>query len=256
MNARIAAYPKPVVSLLQGFTMGGGVGLGCHGTHRVIGETSRIAMPECSIGLVPDVGGSWLLARAPAGLGRYLATTGARMGPGCALLAGFADAFVPEADWTALTAALLETGSADMLDRFTQPAPDSPLGRDAAAIGWAFAPATPAAILPRLDRCEGDWVAPARAALDRCSPLSIHCALEMQTRLARGLTLRQALALEYRFTHRAMPQGDFIEGIRAAIIDKDNAPRWRHTGPVPAEEVAAMLAPLGPDELTFEEETA
>ncbi len=257
MNARIAAFPKPVVSLMQGFTMGGGVGVGCHGSHRIVGESSRIAMPECSIGLVPDVGGSWLLSRAPAGAGRFLAATGARMAPGCAILAGFADAFVPEADWPALAEALVATADPGVIERFTRPAPESPLGRDAAAIGWAFAPATPGEIATRLDRCTGDWVNPARAALARGSPLSIHCALEMQSRLAPGLSLREALMLEYRFTHRAMTQGDFIEGIRAAIIDKDNTPGWRHAGgPVPVVDVAAMLAPLGTEELTFEEETA
>ena len=95
LNAKIAEWPKPVVSFLQGYTMGGGVGVGCHGSHRVVCESSRIAMPECGIGLVPDVGGSLILARAPGRLGEYLATTAARMGPADAIAAGFADMFVP-----------------------------------------------------------------------------------------------------------------------------------------------------------------
>ena len=254
MNLALATWPKPVVSLMQGFTMGGGVGVGCHATHRLVGESSRIAMPECGIGLVPDVGGSWLLARAPAGIGRYLAATGARMGPGDAILAGLADGFVPQADWRALTDALISTGDPGQITTFTRPPPDSPLGRDAPAIAWAFAPGTADGIAGRLESLTSDWAAAARKALGRGSPLSIACALEMQHRLAHGADLRVALALEYRFTHRAMAQGDFLEGIRAAIIDKDNAPRWRHSGSVPGREVAGMLAPLGPDELTFEEE--
>ena len=97
VNAKIAEYPKPYVAFMQGFTMGGGVGVSCHGSHRVVGESSRIAMPECGIGLIPDVGGSFLLARAPGRLGEYLGTTGTRMGPGDAIFAGFADLFIPEA---------------------------------------------------------------------------------------------------------------------------------------------------------------
>ncbi len=88
MNAKLAEYPKPVVSFLQGFTMGGGVGVGCHASHRIVGDTSQIAMPECGIGLVPDVGGSLILARAPGHLGEYLGLTASRMGPGDAIHVG------------------------------------------------------------------------------------------------------------------------------------------------------------------------
>jgi len=98
LNAKLSEYPKPIVTLMQGFTMGGGVGVGCHASHRIVGESAQISMPECGIGLVPDVGGSRLLARAPGRMGAYLGLTTARMGPGCAIRAGFADHFVPEAD--------------------------------------------------------------------------------------------------------------------------------------------------------------
>ena len=257
MNARLSEYPKPVVTLMQGFTMGGGVGLGCHAAHRVVGETSRLSMPECTIGLVPDVGGSRLLARAPLGVGRYLGLTGARMGPGCAILAGFADHFIPEAAWPALTEGLVATGDPAVLDTATRPAPDSALGAAAAAIGWAFAPDSVAAIVARLEACTGDWVGPAQKALARTSPLSLAVTLGILDRLDPAAPLRDALAGEYRFTYRAMEHGDFLEGIRALIIDKDNAPRWRHPDhdAVTAAEVAALLAPLGPHELRFQEET-
>ena len=102
MNATIARYPKPYVALMQGYVMGGGVGVASHGSHRVVGDTSRIAMPECGIGLIPDVGGTLLLAQAPGRLGEYLGLSGHRMGPGEAIAAGFADHYVPEADWPAL----------------------------------------------------------------------------------------------------------------------------------------------------------
>src|SRR6056297_1292977 len=117
MNAKLFNFPKPVVSFLHGFTMGGGVGVGCHASHRIVGDSSRIAMPEVGIGLIPDVGGSLLLARAPGRLGDFLGTTGHRMGPGDAILAGFADYYIPESDWTALKTALINHGDWQAVDR-------------------------------------------------------------------------------------------------------------------------------------------
>ena len=102
LNALMATYDKPIISFLQGFTMGGGVGVGCHASHRIVGESSRIAMPECGIGLVPDVGGSLLLAQAPGRLGEYYGLTAKRMEAGDALLTGFADYFIPEEAWEQL----------------------------------------------------------------------------------------------------------------------------------------------------------
>ena len=96
LNEKIANYKKPFVAFMQGFTMGGGVGVSCHGSHRIVGETSKIAMPECSIGLVPDVGGSFLLAKLPGNIGTFLGTTGKRMSASDAIYCGFADYFVPE----------------------------------------------------------------------------------------------------------------------------------------------------------------
>ena len=115
LNAKIFNYPKPVISFLQGFTMGGGVGLGCHGSHRVVGDSSQIAMPECGIGLIPDVGGTLMLALAPGRLGEYLGTTGYRMSAADAIYAGFADLFISEEKWPELIAALEAGGSADIL---------------------------------------------------------------------------------------------------------------------------------------------
>ena len=123
MNARLFNFPKPVASFLQGFTMGGGVGVGCHGSHRVVGDTSRIAMPEVGIGLVPDVGGSMILANAPGRLGEYLGTTAARMGPADAIFAGFADYYIPEAAWPDLIAALEDSGDWTQIDAAASPPP-------------------------------------------------------------------------------------------------------------------------------------
>ena len=94
MNAAIAEYPKPIVAFMQGFVMGGGVGVGGHASHRIVGDTTQIAMPESGIGLIPDVGGTYLLSRAPGRLGEYIGLTASRMGPGDAIHAGFADSVI------------------------------------------------------------------------------------------------------------------------------------------------------------------
>ncbi len=252
MNARIAEFPKPVVSFLQGFTMGGGVGLGCHASHRVVGDSSQIAMPECGIGLVPDVGGSLLLARAPGQLGAYLGLTGARMGPGDAIHAGFADLYRTEADWPQIKTALCETG--DIAGLTGAPPPQAPLAAEAALIDAAFGQDRLAAVVDALEGTDSAFAQRARAAVLRNSPLAMACALAMLRRLQATDTIRTALALEYRFTHRALGASDFLEGIRAAIIDRDRSPRWRHArvGDVTQAEVAAMLAALGAEELSFE----
>ena len=258
MNAAIAGYPKPIVALMQGFVMGGGVGVGCNAGIRVVGESTQVAMPECGIGLVPDVGGSLMLARAPGHAGEYLALTAARMGPADAIFAGFADHFLPEADWPALKVRLVETGDAGVVAQAARPAPESPLSAEAEVIDRLFAGPDLAAIHAALTAGTGDVAGRALKAVNRNSPLSMACALEMIRRLRTGGTgIREALALEYRFTHRALPEADFLEGVRAQIIDKDRAPRWRHAAPgdVTAAEVAHMLAPLGDAELWQQEDT-
>ncbi|SIO08479.1 enoyl-CoA hydratase [Rhodovulum sp. ES.010] len=258
MNAKIAEFPKPVVSLMHGFTMGGGVGVGCHAAYRIVGESAQVAMPECGIGLVPDVGGSALLARASGRLGTYLGVTGARMGPGDALHAGFADHFVPEDTWQALAEDLVATGDPAAIARAAAPAPtpDSPLAARQARIDALFAGAALTEIAEALDADGSDLATDALKRMRRNSPLAMACAIEMQRRLGPAPTIRAALALEYRFTHRAPERSDFLEGIRAAIIDKDKSPRWRHADmdAVSREDVEAMLAPLGADELNLEEE--
>lgn len=253
VNAKLAEYDKPIVSLMQGFTMGGGVGLGCHAGTRVVGETSRIAMPECGIGLVPDVGGSWLLARAPGRLGAYLGVSAARMEAGDAILAGFADYFVPQAAWPDLIAALCETGDAGAVARVSEKAPQGPLSAMTAQIDRLFAGVTLAEVVAALEADDSAFAAETLKALRRNSPLAMACTLAMLDRLrAAKTTIRDALDLEYRFTARAMQQSDFLEGIRAAIIDKDRKPVWKHTiETLPDAAVSAMLAPLGQDALSL-----
>lgn len=252
MNAKMFAFPKPVVTFLQGFTMGGGVGVGCHGSHRIVGESSQIAMPECGIGLVPDVGGSLLLARAPGRLGEYLGATAARMAAGDAIYAEFADFYVPEAQWHGLKTELL-SGDWEAVDRAAVSPPASELAAQQTAIDHLFGGETLRDVLVDLAHAPDDmanFVASARKLMGRNSPLAMACAIELVHRARVRDDMEEALRNEYRFTARAMEHGDFLEGIRAAIIDKDRQPTWKHAAPadVTLAEVAGMLRPLGPDE--------
>jgi enoyl-CoA hydratase/carnithine racemase len=248
MNARIAAYPKPYVALMQGYVMGGGVGVSGHGSHRVVDEATQVAMPECMIGLIPDVGASHLLARAPGRLGEFLGVTGHRMGARDAILAGFADHCVPEARWRELAAALAETGDAGVIAAMAEPAPEAPLAGLRDSIDDAFEAPDLATLAARLET--SDWGHGILRMLRRQCPLSMACTLELVRAARRDPGIEKALAREYRFTYRAQADSDLLEGIRAAVIDKDRAPIWRDsTDSLRPEDVAAMLAPLCEDEL-------
>ena len=254
LNVKIAQYPKPYVALMQGFTMGGGVGISCHGSHRIVGESSRIAMPECGIGLVPDVGGSWLLAQAPGYLGDYLGLTAARMGPGDAIFAGFADRYVQLVNWPALIHDLEQSGDVAALDEYVRTAPESKMATQLDDINALFAAGDLVEISAALKAVSGDFAAETLKAISRNAPLSMAVALETLRRLRADGGIRKALRLEYRFTARSMQHGDFLEGIRAAIIDKDRNPRWKHQiDQVSAQDVAFMLSSLGDMELKLAE---
>jgi enoyl-CoA hydratase len=251
MNAKIAEYDKPVISFLQGFVMGGGVGVGCHGSHRIVGNSSKVAMPECGIGLIPDVGGSLLLAHAPGRLGEYLGLTGERLTAADAIFAGFADFHIPEELWPALKAGLIETGNESLIEDILSEPEESILALRLDAIDRIFSAADLTEILQRLEEEPEEWAQKAFAAIQRGSPISLACTLEI-VREARGFdSVRQATALEFRFTWRSHELGDFVEGIRAQLIDKDRTPHWKHDRPdgVPREFVAQMLSSLGENEL-------
>ena len=250
LNAKIAAYPKPYVAFCQGFTMGGGVGVSLHGSHRIVCESSKIAMPECGVGLVPDVGGSYLLGRAPGHLGEYLAITGFRMNAGDAIYAGFADSFVPEAGWADLISHLEETGDVRAIDDARAAIPEDLSGvlqGKQLEIDRVFACDVVEAFQAAQETSFAESFA---KSTGRASPLAMVCGFEL-VRLARGATIEAALSGEYRFTHKVMEHGDFIEGIRSVIIDKDQSPQWLHrsVGEVTGQDIARMLAPLGSAEL-------
>ena len=255
LNAKIFHYPKPVVTFLQGFTMGGGVGVGCHGTHRIVGESSQIAMPECGIGLVPDVGGSLMLALAPGRLGEFLGVTGFRMGPGDAIHAGFADHFLPESEWDALKARLVETGDVETIAAAARPASEGTLPGWQAEIDAHFGADTLGDILRGLPKDPGPAMTEALKAVKRNAPLAMACCIQIVRRVRGAPGIARALDQEFRYTFRSVAQGDFIEGIRAAIIDRDRRPRWAHTHwtDLKDAEVTQMLLPLGRDALQLEE---
>jgi enoyl-CoA hydratase/carnithine racemase len=250
MNDKIAEYPKPVVAPMQGFTMGGGVGVGCHASHRVVCESSQLAMPEVGIGLVPDVGGSLLLGRAPGHVGEYLGTTAARMGPADAIFAGFADHYIAQEHWLDLIAALEETGDAGHVAPLATTPPEGALAGQQPEIDALFC-GDRAGIVAALNAGDSEFAHATLKAVRRNSPLSVACAIEIIRSARAAGTIRAALAMEYRFTWRAAEHGDFIEGIRAAIIDKDRNPRWQHAAieDVSDADVTVMLADLGQNAL-------
>ncbi len=255
LNHLIFSYPKPVVSFLQGFTMGGGVGIGCHGSHRILGDSSQIAMPECGIGLIPDVGGSLMLALAPGRLGEYLGLTGTRMAAEDAIFAGFADHYIPEDHWPELIRTLEQDGDVAAIAAATLPPPTGSLRGQAEQIDVLFGGEALGDILTDLGNDGGAFASDALKKISRAAPLSLACTIEAIRRL-RGpsLTMAKALDMEYRFTYRASEKGDFLEGIRAAIIDKDRKPKWQYADmKVPLSAVSQMLQPLGRQALKLEE---
>jgi enoyl-CoA hydratase len=251
LNDRIASYDRPVIPLIHGFCMGGGVGLACHASHRVVGETACIAMPECALGLVPDVGGTALLARAPASIGPWMALTGARLGPAEAITAGFADHFIPENDWDSLRAQLAETGDVQSVMAFATTPPNAELP-DAAVLA-AFSRPVLTDILAALRSLGTEAAHRAIDGIMKGSPLAMQMALRMQQMLTPRDDLRAALRLEYRAVRHVLIEGDFLEGIRARIIDRDNSPRWKHDleTSISAAEIDSSLAPVAGQELVL-----
>ncbi|MGU9961651.1 MAG: 3-hydroxyisobutyryl-CoA hydrolase [Candidatus Puniceispirillales bacterium WSBS_2018_MAG_OTU23] len=244
LNALIANFPKPYIAMMQGFVMGGGVGVACHAAHRITDDTTRIALPECSIGLIPDVGSSLLLARAPGGCGEYIAATGYRMNASDAIYAGFADYYVPRDQWQDLISALIEDSHPDAITAYTSAEP--PLKALQAVINKHFEHDTMVDICANLNKNSDEFSIKTAAILARQSPLSIIASLAVIRAVRKAPSIAYALEMEYRFTSRSIMEGDFLEGIRAAIIDKTRDPKWRHASidDVTAADIAAILAPI------------
>jgi len=231
LNARIGSYPKPVVVIADGVTMGGGIGLAGHAAVRVVTERSRLAMPEVRIGFTPDVGGSLLLARAPGRIGEYLALTGETMDAADAVYAGFADHLVPADRLDDLHHALVSRAdphtATELVLLFDETAGPSSLEAARAWIDDAFAADTVDEIIQRLRDRPEEAAHEAARALDALPPTALAVTLAA-VRSARSVPdLRAALAQEYGLVMWfATTQPDLVEGIRARLVDKDGAPRW------------------------------
>ncbi len=253
LNHLLFTYPKPVVALMDGVTMGGGVGLAMPSRFRVATERTTFAMPETGIGLFPDVGGGWFLPRLPGKSGLWLALTGARIKGGDCLALGIATHHVASVDLADLKAALLAAPDAleqVLADAGSGPAP-APIAEHRAAIDRLFGGDSVEAILRDLAGDGGDWASAQLQALAGKSPQTLKVAFRQLQLGARASSFAENMAMEYRIGARVVQRHDFLEGVRAVIIDKDNSPVWR---PARVEDVADSLidqifAPLpGPEE--------
>jgi enoyl-CoA hydratase len=257
LNALIARYPKPYVVFMDGIVMGGGVGLSAHGSHRIVTERSVVAMPECRIGFLPDVGGTLLLARAPGAIGTYLGMTGSRMSGPDAILARFADHFVPSDRLAGLAGALAAGEPVDEAIAAAIGVPgDSVLADDRAEIDALFGHAELSACLARLAEADTPFAREAFATLRGNAPLSVASAFAAIKEAKTAASIEECLAREYRFAHRCLEADDIYEGVRAAVIERGYRPVWNpaRLEEVTAAMVAARFAPLGAQELTFDDD--
>ncbi|WP_017588153.1 enoyl-CoA hydratase/isomerase family protein [Nocardiopsis ganjiahuensis] len=230
LNAQIARYPKPYVAFMDGVVMGGGVGLSAHGAVRVVTERSEVGMPETTIGFVPDVGGTYLLSRAPGETGTHLALTGSPVGAADAVYTGMADHYVPAERLPDLVSALSEAGTeadvAEAVGRFAEIAPAGSLGSQRQWIDSCYSADTAEEIVARLRGHGAPEAAKAADTIEAKSPTAVKTTLAALRR-ARGLaTLEEVLEQEYRVSTAALNWPDLAEGIRAQVIDKDRDPKW------------------------------
>jgi enoyl-CoA hydratase len=254
MNAYMARYPKPFVSLMDGIVMGGGVGVSAHGSVRVVTDTTKMAMPEVGIGFIPDVGGTYILSRAPGLLGLHAALTGAPFAAGDAIAMGFADHFVPHDSLADFKEAIVADGIDAALSAYTTEAPASQLVAQREWIDDCYTGETVEDIIAAL-RGRGTAAVDAADLIMTRSPVSVSVALEAVRRAAKLDTLEDVLRQEYRTSCGSLNSHDLVEGIRAQVIDKDRNPKWSPPSPaaVTQADIDAYFAPQNPD-LTFPEE--
>ncbi|MFF0149204.1 enoyl-CoA hydratase [Amycolatopsis sulphurea] len=251
MNALIGRYPKPYLAIMDGIVMGGGVGVSAHGSHRVVTDRTRLAMPEAGIGFVPDVGGTYLLSRAPGELGTHVALTAGSVSGADAIHCGLADHYVPAARLPDLFDALATRTPDEALELVAEPPPPSVLAEAREWIDHCYAAETVEEILVRLQD-GGEAAVAAAKEIEGKSPTSLKVTLRALREAARLPDLPSVLKQEYRISHHAFRSADFAEGVRAQIIDKDRSPRWSPAtlAEVGDDLVAAYFEDLGNDELT------
>ncbi|KNX38987.1 enoyl-CoA hydratase/isomerase family protein [Luteipulveratus halotolerans] len=236
MNAALAAYPKPVVAYQDGVVIGGGVGVSAYADLRLVTERSKVAMPETGIGFFPDVGATYLLSRAPGEIGTHLALTGTTVAGRDAIAAGLSDAQIASVDWVSLRERL---SAGDPLP--THLGDNPPASGLAAARSWideCYAGDDPAAILHRLQSHDDPAAREAGTLLATRSPLSVAVTLEALRRAARLGSVREVLDQDLVIAGHLVADGDFVEGVRAQLVDKDRTPTWQHGS---VDEVSASV---------------
>lgn len=226
MNAQIGRFTKPYIALMDGIVMGGGVGVAAHGSVRVVTDTTKMAMPEVGIGLIPDVGGTLILSRTPGLLGLHAALTGAPFGAGDAIAMGFADHYVPHEKLADFKEAIIADGVDAALAAYATEAPASDLLAQRQWIDECYAGETVSDIVEALRGHDTDASRQAADLIMTRSPISLSVALEAVRRAARLDTLEDVLRQEYRTTMGSLRSHDFVEGVRAQVIDKDRNPKW------------------------------
>ncbi|MBA2653659.1 MAG: enoyl-CoA hydratase/isomerase family protein [Gammaproteobacteria bacterium] len=265
MNRRIFHFPKPYIALMHGITMGGGVGLSVHSSHRVAAENLVFAMPETGIGFFPDVGGSYFLPRCTGNTGIYMAMTGAKLHIADAIYAGVVDHLVPKENFEALITALAETKLSgnvnmqvsDIIGSYTMDADSMDIYKPhllehRAEINQCFAAHTLEGILEALVKSQSDWCQIIIAKMLEKSPTSLKVTLK-QLLLGSQMDFDDCMKLEYRVAQRFLMHPDFYEGIRSAIIDKEHIPAWKpdNLEELTPDIINEFFAPLK-QELSFE----
>jgi enoyl-CoA hydratase len=252
LNGQIARFGKPFVSLMDGIVMGGGVGVSAHANTRVVTETSKVAMPEVGIGFVPDVGGAFLLSRAPGELGLYAGLTGATFSGSDAIAMGFADCYVPHSELDAFTRAIIADGPESAVAGYSIEPPPSILAAQRDWIDECFAGDTVRDIIAALREHDAAAAQDAADVIASRSPIAVSVALEAVRRAAKLETLEDVLIQDYRVSSASVSSQDLVEGIRAQIIEKDRNPKWSPATltAITAADIEAYFEPVE-DDLTF-----
>ncbi|GGZ24335.1 enoyl-CoA hydratase/isomerase family protein [Asticcacaulis endophyticus] len=242
LNVLIHNYPKPVIALMDGIVMGGGVGISVHGAHRIATENTVFAMPETAIGLFTDVGAGWFLPRLSGYLGTWLALTGARLKGADVVAAGIATHYV--ADAAEFKSGLLNGSDVLLKSHLAEPA----YAPHMAEINRAFAGDTVPEIITALE-AGSDWGrAQAQILKTRC-PVSMTVTLK-HLRMGRAMTrFEDVMIQEYRLARRLTRRADFAEGVRAVVVDRDQNPRWSpaHADDVDNALITELFTPLSPE---------
>jgi enoyl-CoA hydratase len=228
LNHLLFEYRKPLVVIMDGITMGGGVGLAGPATYRVATERTTFAMPETGIGLFPDVGGGWFLPRMPGHIGLWLALTGARIKAADCELVGMATDFIESGKVEAFKAALVADPMAveTLLTEYEGDAGRPPLAAHQDEIDRMFGGDSIEAILAALEAADTDWAREQLKVLAGKSPQTLKVAFRQLALGRRAKSFAENMTMEYRIGARVVQRHDFLEGVRAVIVEKDNAPKW------------------------------